>query len=203
MKIYSVTLVARIMFVLAVTAAGAYATPLTINVPITASGGITFIAGDSPAFGDNVTIAPGVAITSGATVTADAGDDFILGSGSNITAATAIVVNLDFGNADPGTGATALLEGVLSAPAITINGGADFDVLNYLGALATVAFDAGDSTSGTISGAGIATITFHNIESVIGNVQSPTPTAVPEPASLFLVGTVLLGAQRFRKRNRR
>jgi PEP-CTERM motif len=112
-----------------------------------------------------------------------------------------IVVNIDANNADPGFGATALLAGLLTAPFITINGGADVDVLNYLGALGTLSFEAGDPTSGTISGAGFATITFHGIESVTGNVQVPV-AAVPEPASLLLLGTGLLAGRRFRRRLR-
>ncbi|MEZ6125430.1 MAG: Calx-beta domain-containing protein [Planctomycetaceae bacterium] len=77
---------------------------------------------------DNVTINSGITLEStGDNVTIDVGDDFFLNPGSVVSAFGDLVINLDAGNADSGSGGNAFLQGTLHGATVSLNGNVDND----------------------------------------------------------------------------
>ena len=154
-----------------VTATGA----LTVNGSVIndAAGDITLTASDSAGSGDDLTvneqeIDPGIItpsdITSnGGMITLNAGDDFsVTNVLSTISTTGAIVVNVDFGDADAGTGSTATFIGTWAGSSLTVNGEADADSIDASAISLGATFNGGDgddtitgtSDNDTISGEG-------------------------------------------------
>lgn len=166
--------------------------PVSINADMTATGNINITATDSANPGDDVSLGSGVTVQStGGNILIDAGDDFTMAAGSTLNANGLFAIQIDAGNADAGTGATANLGGTLvctgastingagdsdtfhvnpiSTANLTINGGAPTapanpgDTLNYNGP-GLLAFTSGDS--GTISQASFNNVAFTGMETV-------------------------------------
>ncbi len=96
----------------------------------TAAGDITLSTDDAPSAGQNLTVLGTVTIQAVAgNIVLSAGDNFTLQAGAIIHASSNVTIHGDAGNADPGVGATIILDGTIT------NGG-----------LATVLGDSDDDT---------------------------------------------------------
>ncbi|WP_425619265.1 PA14 domain-containing protein [Anatilimnocola sp. NA78] len=107
---------------------------INVNQSVTASGvgaGVTITATDAAGSGQDIVVLAGTTISSAAAgVTLSAGDNLSLPAGTTVAAATGIVINIDFGNADAGLGGTFTFAGDfddLAAPvnAAIVSGAAD------------------------------------------------------------------------------
>ncbi|MEZ6127577.1 MAG: Calx-beta domain-containing protein [Planctomycetaceae bacterium] len=171
---------------------------VTVSTDDIQSNDITITAADDSAT-DDLTIEAGVTVEStggGGTVTLNAGDNFVMTATSLVKATTAVVVNLDAGNTDAGTGSTATLDGVFDAPSVqisgdsddetinlspaafsvsplTIDGGSGSDVLNFdLTGVTAPVWTFTTRTSGTLTSTSHQTVTFSDIQpSVVGAVN--------------------------------
>ncbi|HPM84758.1 MAG TPA: hypothetical protein PLF81_28830, partial [Candidatus Anammoximicrobium sp.] len=107
---------------------------------------------------DHLTVQAAVQ-SSGAGVTLSAGDDFSVSSTGSVSAGTTVVINIDAGDADAGTGATAVLDGPISSGSgATLNGNADADsvTVNRLGTGGLTIGLAGSGDTVTVNlGAGV------------------------------------------------
>ncbi len=108
--------------------------PLTIAANAITFGGMTYTAADSAVAGDDLTVNAGITVNDFTSfLTMNGGDDVIFNLGSNVTAATLLTINSDFGNLDAGVGSNINLFGVISGAAfpdaIVITGDADDDVI--------------------------------------------------------------------------
>ena len=121
---------------------------------VTAAGPVALTVTDTAAASaDHLTLNAAVRST-WAGVTLSAGDDFSLAAGGSVTAATTVVVNIDAGDADSGTGATALLEGPISSGGgATLSGNADADsvTVNRLGTGGLTVDAAGSGDTVTVN----------------------------------------------------
>lgn len=105
---------------------------LTVSADTSTAGNITLTAPDSANAGDDLTIQAGVTVESIAgVVTLNVGDNFFHSQGASVVADAGIVVNLDLGSADPGTGGIGFLEGSFDAPTFNIHGGDDDDFIGF------------------------------------------------------------------------
>ena len=127
--------------------------PLTVADDIVSDEGfIILTASEDPGAGDDLTIEAGVLINSTlGTVTLRAGDNISIATGANITAFTDLLIEGDFESDDAGVGSIIDVQGNLAAVTITINGGADNDVINLNGSLR-------DTNSATDADVGVITI---------------------------------------------
>src|SRR4029450_5378496 len=84
------------------------ASPFIVAAHVVSVGAITLTATDSALAGDDLTVNAGITVQStGASVTLHAGDNApIGGAGTLLSAATTLTINIDFGNADGGSGGT-------------------------------------------------------------------------------------------------
>ena len=101
--------------------------PLTIAANVISAAAIVLTATDSatPAV-DNLTVNAGVTIQStGSTVTLNAGDNATIPLTSRIAAAGTVTINVDFGNADAGSGGGLSFAADVDAPLAIFNGAAD------------------------------------------------------------------------------
>src|SRR5262245_8210994 len=104
--------------------------PLTIAANVTSGGQLVLQTIDSAAAGENLTV------RSGATVHADGllflfvGDDLDLQAGSTLQSPDPVRLVIDDDNADPGTGATANLNGSLLSPTTRLRDDLDADTFN-------------------------------------------------------------------------
>ena len=205
-----------VALVIASLASASAASPLTVAADVTTAGSIGLTASDAAAAGDDLTILAGVTVSAGGSLTMNAGDNFYLAT-TAAAEGSPIAIFIDFGDADPGTGATATILGSLNGvPQATITGGADSDVfiiapddttpitvvgaggnnsLSYLGSGGVIAFST--ATSGVISGIGVADVTFSGISSITGAAPP-----VPEPGTFALFGVAALGAYVIRRRRK-
>jgi hypothetical protein len=93
---------------------------LTENVTNASAGEIVLTTTDSSGTGDDVNIgAVTVSATTGA-VTFNVGDNLTDDMNSNVSTAGNIVINIDNGDLDAGTGATAILQGTITAGSLTM-----------------------------------------------------------------------------------
>ncbi len=108
------------------------ASPLTVTENVSALGLVILIATDSASSGDDLTVETGVTVEStGDDVDLRAGDDLLLVAGSTV-AGQDLLVAVDFGDADSGTGASAQFLGTLTFTGSgTIDGEADADVFSF------------------------------------------------------------------------
>ena len=158
------------------TAGGAVA----INADVTSSGDLDITATDTVAAGEDVDIAAGVTVqSSGGSITIDAGDDFSMAAGSVLNASTTITVNVDSGDADAATGATADLGGTFTSTGATVNSAGDDDTFNVTattaatltGAAGDDSFNLSANVGGTVDG-GSGSETNGDLLNVSGHATS-------------------------------
>ncbi|WP_254508229.1 autotransporter-associated beta strand repeat-containing protein [Anatilimnocola floriformis] len=144
------------------------------NITVTGAGNEVIITTtDAAAAGQDIIVNAAATISSGASgVTLNAGDNATING--TLVSATAIIVNVDFGNADPGVGGGLTFAGDVDAPLATFNGSTDtagdtFDVrpdqdvagvltpIQIFG-LAPTANPNGDTLNLNIIGLGIPTL---------------------------------------------
>ncbi|QDU49052.1 golvesin C-terminal-like domain-containing protein [Gimesia panareensis] len=104
--------------------------PLLVTKSVTADSSVSLTASDSLLAGDDLTIDAGVSISSSSSsVNLRAGDNLTIDPTASVTASSSIIdIYVDYGNADPGTGGVANLNGTLDAATnISVTGGADDD----------------------------------------------------------------------------
>jgi len=143
-----------------VTANGA----LTLNGSVIndSAGAITLTVSDSAGTGDDLTIneqeidlgviTPADITTNGGVIMLNVGDDFsVTNATSTISTTDDIIVNLDSGNADGGTGATGTFDGTWTGNSLTINGDADADTIDA-SAISLAATFNGNGGNDTITG---------------------------------------------------
>ncbi len=125
---------------------------LTLSAAVTnaSAGDVTLTAVDAASAGQNLAIgAVAVSATTGA-VTFNVGDNLTDDMNSNVSTAGNIVINIDDGDQDAGTGATAILQGTITAGSLTINGQGDDDQVDLSGLqndpAATLNGNAGNDT---------------------------------------------------------
>lgn len=183
------------------------ASSVTLAADLLANGSISVTSLDTAAAGDDLTVNAGVMVTSTtSSVVFQSGDNMLINATSTVAAGTTISFTIDFGDADPGTGAVLDMLGDVDAASLTVLGGPDSDIFNIsLDDDTPITVDGGlpslfpgDTLNiltpgailtptgvgeGTISAPGFQTLTFTGIESVSGTV--------PEPSAAMLL---LLGA---------
>ena len=88
------------------------------NVNVSGTGSVWLTATDSVGAGDDLTVDPGVTVSSANSgVTLRAGDNVTISPTASISTPNSdITVNVDWGNADPGVGGVANLNGLMFAP---------------------------------------------------------------------------------------
>ncbi len=112
----------------------ATASPLTVATNVTTIGQLVLETVDTAASGDNLTVLSGVTIQSSGNMFLHAGDDLNLQAGSTVFNADPVLgsisLSVDKGNADPGTGGTANINGNLVAGGVGLGGDNDRDTFN-------------------------------------------------------------------------
>jgi autotransporter-associated beta strand protein len=111
------------------------ASPLTVAANVLAAGPIALAAGESAADNvDNLTVNNGITIQStGSSVTLNSGDDTNIAATAVISSASTVVINIDFGDADPtGESLTIGTGAVITAPGgATFNGAGQADTFSF------------------------------------------------------------------------
>jgi Ca2+-binding RTX toxin-like protein len=105
--------------------------PITVEEDVTAGADITLTATDTSGPGQDLTVTNGAKITStGGSVTLLAGDNFTLDGSATVVASGNVLIEGDYGNADPGFGSTIQINGPIFASRVDILGNADDDTIN-------------------------------------------------------------------------
>jgi|GEM_PF-4396483 len=108
--------------------------PLTVTETLSATGDITLTATDSEVAGDDLTIAATAVITAAeGNILLQGGDDITIernGTNPVIQAAGEVLIQGDYGNADPDVGSVMTISGEISAFSVTIQGDSDDDIVD-------------------------------------------------------------------------
>jgi hypothetical protein len=142
----------------------AAASPLTVAADVAAAGDMTLTATDSAAAGDDLKVLAGVTVSStgGGNILLQAGDDATIDATAVVqtSGAGTITLCVDFGNADPGVGATATLSGASfsAAAGVAVKGNADADTFIILGGTGIAVDGAAGSDTLDLTGLGTSVI---------------------------------------------
>jgi Ca2+-binding RTX toxin-like protein len=103
--------------------------PLTLSSDVVNNSGgqITLQASDSAGTGDDLTIGAVTVSAVSGNITLNVGDNLVIDPSASVSTTGDITVNLDFGDADSGTGTTTTFDGTWTGGSLTINGEADAD----------------------------------------------------------------------------
>lgn len=124
--------------------------PLTVSSDVVNNSGgtITLTASDSVAAGDNLTIDAVTISADSGMITLNAGDNLTMDAGATVSTNGDVVINLDNGDADTGTGTTSTVAGTFTVGSLTISGEADNDSIDASAIAVGATFNgfAGDDT---------------------------------------------------------